>query len=242
MDTHSITIPLAFLAGALSFLSPCVLPLVPVYLGYLSGSTVHDENAAPRVQVFIHALLFVAGFTLVFIVLFGLPATLLGSALNQYSEIIAKVGGVLVILFGLHTIGVLTIPHLNMTRRLELDHGATPGYVRSCLIGVAFAAGWTPCIGPLLGSVISMAFVQPSTGVFFTFVYAMGLALPFLITALLLSRAVEMLRRMNRHAHIVQRVSGGFLIAVGVLLLSGHFSSLNAFFIKLTPDWLVNHL
>jgi cytochrome c-type biogenesis protein len=242
MDGNSITVPLAFLAGSLSFLSPCVLPLVPVYLGYLSGSTVHGNDAAPRAQVFMHALLFVAGFTLVFIVLFGLPATLLGAALNQYSDFIAKIGGILVILFGLHTVGLLSIPHLNLTRHLEIKHSEAPGYMRSGLIGVAFAAGWSPCIGPLLGSVISLAFVHPSTGVFFTFVYAMGLAVPFLITALLLTRATNFLRRLNRHAHIVQRVSGVFLIAVGLLLISGHFSSMNAFFIKITPSWLLDHL
>lgn len=242
MDTSSVTVPLAFLAGALSFLSPCVLPLVPVYLGYLSGSSVTDEERPNRWHVFTHALFFVGGFTLIFTLLFGLPATLLGEALNQYSDLIARVCGVLVIVFGLHTFGVLTIPMLNMTRRLELDHGMTPGYVRSGLIGVAFAAGWTPCIGPLLGAVMSMAFTQPSLGMVFALIYAGGLAVPFLLTALLLAQATSLLHRLNRHARIVQRLSGGFLIAVGALLFSGQFAALNTFFIELTPDWLVDHL
>lgn len=242
MEMSSVTIPLAFLAGTLSFLSPCVLPLVPVYLGYLSGSAIHEDNQLRRTQVFTHAVLFVTGFTLVFIVLFGLPATLLGAALNQYSTIIAQVGGVILILFGLHTIGIFTIPFLNMTKQLHLDHGMTPGYLRSGLIGVAFAAGWTPCIGPLLGAVMTLSFTEPKTGVFFTFVYAMGLALPFLLTALLLTRATNFLHRINKHAQIVQRVSGVFLILVGLLLVSGQFATLNTFFMRITPDWLVEHL
>ena len=242
METTSITVPLAFLAGTLSFISPCVLPLVPVYLGYLSGSTVTDEERADRWRIFSHALFFVGGFTLIFTLLFGLPATLIGSALNQYSNLIAQVGGVLVILFGLHTIGVVQIPFLNMTKRIDLEHGNTPGYIRSSLIGMAFAAGWTPCIGPLLGAVMTMAMSDPSQGVFFTLIYAAGLALPFLLTAALLTRATDFLRRMNRHARIVQWVSGIFLIGVGLLLVSGQFSSLNALFINLTPEWLVDHL
>jgi cytochrome c-type biogenesis protein len=242
MEMTSVTIPLAFLAGTLSFLSPCVLPLVPVYLSYLSGSAIHDDRQIDRVQVFTHAALFVLGFTLVFIVVFGLPATLLGTALNQYSTTIAQVGGAILILFGLHTIGVFTIPFLNMTRQLHIDPGMTPGYLRSGMIGIAFAAGWTPCIGPLLGAVMTMAFTEPRTGAFFTFVYAMGLALPFLLTALLLTRATDFLRRLNRHAHIVQRVSGLFLIAVGLLLVSGQLATMNTFFMSITPDWLVERL
>ncbi len=242
MESSGITIPLAFLAGTLSFISPCVLPLVPVYLGYLSGSTVTDEEQANRWHIFSHALFFVGGFTLIFTLLFGLPATLIGGALSQYNEVIAKVGGVLVILFGLHTIGIVQIPFLNMTKRVDIEHGSTPGYIRSSLIGMAFAAGWTPCIGPLLGAVMTMALSDPSQGVFFTLIYAAGLALPFLITAALLTQATDFLRRMNRHAHVVQWVSGLFLVAVGVLLISGQFASLNAFFIKFTPDWLVEHI
>lgn len=242
MEMTSVTIPLAFLAGTLSFLSPCVLPLVPVYLSYLSGSAIHDDRQVNRAQVFTHAVLFVLGFTLVFIVVFGLPATLLGATLNHYSMIIAQVGGAILILFGLHTIGLFTIPFLNMTRQMQIDPGVTPGYLRSGLIGIAFAAGWTPCIGPLLGAVMTMAFTEPRTGAFFTFVYAMGLALPFLLTALLLTRATDFLRRLNRHAHIVQRVSGIFLIGVGLLLVSGQLATMNTFFISITPEWLIEKL
>jgi len=241
MEASSITVPLAFLAGTLSFISPCVLPLVPVYLSYLSGSTVTDEQQASRWHIFSHALLFVGGFTLVFVLLFGLPTTLLGSTLARYNELIARIGGALVIVFGLHTLGLINIPFLNMTKRLDLDHGSTPGYIRSALIGMAFAAGWTPCIGPLLGAVISMSLSTPSQGMFFTLIYAAGLALPFLITAALLTQATNFLRRMNKHAHVVQWISGLFLIAVGLLLISGKFSDLNAFFIQFTPDWLVEH-
>jgi len=242
VDSSNITAPLAFFAGSLSFLSPCVLPLVPVYLGYLSGTALVDEERPNRWHVFTHALFFVMGFTLVFTLLFGLPATLLGEALNQYSTWIARVGGVLVIIFGLHTYGLITIPFLNMTKHLDVKHDEAPGYVRSALIGIAFAAGWTPCIGPLLGAVMSLAFTQPSAGVYFTLVYAAGLAIPFLLTALLLTQATNFLYRLNKHAHVVQRVSGVFLVVIGSMLLLDKFASLNALFIKITPDWMVDHL
>lgn len=242
MTATSITMPLAFMAGSLSFVSPCVLPLVPVYLGYLSGSTVTDEAQADRWNVFAHALFFVAGFTLIFVLLFGLPTTLIGGFLSNYNTVIARIGGVLVIVFGLHTTGLVEIPFLNMTKRLEIDHGHAPGFLRSALVGMAFAAGWTPCIGPLLGAVMTLAMNDPSQGVVYTLVYAAGLAVPFLVTALLLTRATGFLRRMNRHARVVQWVSGLFLIGVGLLLLTGQFAALNAFFIRFTPDWLVEHI
>lgn len=242
MDTSSVSAPLALAAGALSFVSPCVLPLVPVYLGYLSGSALTDEEQPNRWHVFSHALFFVAGFTMVFTLVFGLPATLVGGALVHFKDLVAVIGGVLVVLFGLHMLGVVNIPLLNVTRRLEIRHGAAPSFARSALFGVAFAAGWTPCIGPLLGAAMSIAVTQPSEGVIYIFIYALGLAIPFLFTALLVTRATGFLKRLNRHAHVVQKVSGGFLILVGVLLITGKFSSLNAVFIQLTPDWLTNHL
>ena len=245
MSPADITVPLAFFAGTLSFVSPCVLPLVPVYLSYLSGSSLEEENEEERVgrwHVFSHALFFVGGFTLIFVLLFGLPATILGNALFHYNDIIAQAGGVLVIVFGVHTLGWVNIPFLNMTKQLQAGHNMAPGYTRSGLIGMAFGAGWTPCIGPLLGTVMTMAASQPSQGVFYTLVYALGLALPFLITALLFTRATDQLRRLNRHAHIVQKISGVFLVAIGLLLVTGQLTSLNTFFMQFTPDWLVEHL
>ena len=238
----SLSVPLAFLAGLLSFFSPCVLPLVPVYLSYLSGSSLSGDALPQRRQVFSHATFFVVGFTLIFIVLFGLPTTLLGNALQQYSNWIAKAGGAVVILFGLHTLGIISIPALNMTRRLEMGGGPEPGYARSTLFGVTFAAGWTPCIGPLLGSVMTMAFVEPSRAVGFILVYALGLATPFLVTAALLTRAVGWLKRLNRHMRAVEVISGLLMVGVGILLISGMFALLNSYFISLAPDWLLRYL
>lgn len=237
-----ITLPLAFAAGLLSFVSPCVLPLVPVYLGYLSGSSLSGETPPSRRQVFGHALFFVGGFTLVFILLFGLPATLLGNALETYSRWITKVGGAILILFGLHTMRVVTLPFLDAIRRVEVGEGVNPGYARSTLIGVTFGAGWTPCIGPLLSTVIMLAFTEPSRAVGYTFVYAMGLAVPFLLAGAMLTRAVGWLRRLNRYMRVVEIASGLLMIGVGVLLISGAFTALNSYFIRITPEWLLRYL
>ncbi len=237
-----ISVPLAFAAGLLSFVSPCVLPLVPVYLSYLSGTSLSGDTAPSRRLVFGHALLFVGGFTLIFIVLFGLPTTILGSALRDNSRWIAKIGGAVVILFGLHTMGVITIPWLNVTRRLEVGDGMEPGYARSTLFGVTFAAGWTPCIGPLLGTVMTMALTEPSRAVGFIVVYALGLAAPFLAAALLLTRAIDWLKRFNRHMRAVEIASGVLMVGVGALLVSGIFTLVNSYFIRITPDWLLRYL
>jgi cytochrome c-type biogenesis protein len=219
-----------------------VLPLVPVYLSYLSGSSLSNDVPPSRRLVLGHALFFVGGFTLAFIILFGLPATILGSALQQYSRWIARIGGMFVVLFGLHTMGVLTFPFLNVTRRLEMVKGTEPGYVRSTLFGMTFGAGWTPCIGPLLGTVLTMALTEPSLAVGYTFVYAVGLAAPFLLTAALLSQAVGWLKRLNRYMRAVEVASGLLMVGVGVLLVSGAFTVLNSYFIRITPEWLLRYL
>lgn len=219
-----------------------MLPLVPVYLGYLSGSTLSGNASPNRRQIFSHALSFVGGFTLIFVILFGLPTTILGSALQQHSRWIAGIGGAIVILFGLHTMGIVPIPALDVTCQVETRKEMEPGYARSTLFGMTFAAGWTPCIGPLLGTVIALGFTEPSRAAGFIFAYAMGLAIPFLMTAALLMRIARWLKRLNRHMRAVEIASGLLMASVGVLLVTGRFSSLNSYFIRITPEWLVRYL
>jgi len=239
---NSISVPLVFLAGLLSFLSPCVLPLVPVYLSYLSGSSISGETSANRWYVLSHALFFVGGFTVVFVTLFGLPTTILGSVLQQYKDWITRIGGAILVLFGLHTMGIVTIPIFNVTRRLDVGTRMKQGYTRSALLGLTFAAGWTPCIGPLLGTVMTLAFAEPSRALIFIFTYALGLALPFLVTGALLARATGWLKRLNQHMRAVETASGLLMAGVGILLITGTFSALNNYFIRITPEWLLRHL
>jgi len=238
----SISVPLVFVAGLLSFFSPCVLPMAPIYLGYLSGSSLSGDTSSNRWRVFSHALFFVAGFALVFVILFGLPTTILAGVLQQYSDWIAKIGGVILILFGLHTIGVFSIPVLNMTRQVEVGTGMRLGYARSTLFGVTFAVGWTPCVGPLLGTAMTLAFTEPSRAVVPILAYAVGLATPFLVTAALLTRAVGWLKRLNQYMRAVEIASGLLMVGVGVLLITGTFTVLNAYFVRITPEWLIDRL
>ena len=244
MELGNITLAAAFLAGLLSFISPCVLPLIPVYLGYLSGSTIVGDQPPPRRLVFTHALLFVFGFTFVFVVLFGLPVGFLGGALGKFSEYLVWVGGLLLIVFGLHTMGVITIPIFNVQKKMEYGHDQAPGYARSAIIGMTFAAGWTPCIGPLLGAILTLAIQGKNVGLsmFYLFVYSMGLAIPFLVTAWMLTAATSRLKLLNRHMQLIERVSGAFIIIIGVLLVTGTFTILNTFFNRFVPEWLLTYI
>ena len=181
MGVENITVFAAFFAGLLSFISPCVLPLIPVYLGYLSGSTITGDEPPSRKLVFTHALLFVGGFTLVFVT-FGAFAGLLGSVLFTLTDYMVWIGGILLIIFGLHVMGVITIPIFNQQKRMEYGQGQTPSYVRSGLIGMTFAAGWTPCIGPILGVILTLGLSSQNVGLaaFYLFVYSMGFGYTFL--------------------------------------------------------------
>lgn len=241
MGVENITIFAAFLAGLLSFISPCVLPLIPVYLGYLSGSTITGPEPPPRKTVFSHALLFVAGFTFVFVVVFGAPVGFLGGALGEAADYMVWVGGLLLIVFGLHTMGVINIPLFNMQKKLEYGQDQAPSYIRSGVVGMTFAAGWTPCIGPLLGAILTLAIQGQNVGLamFYLFVYSMGLAIPFLVTAWMLTAATSRLKKLNRYLPVIERVSGAFIILVGVLLVTGTFTYLNTVFNQLTPQWLL---
>jgi cytochrome c-type biogenesis protein len=222
MDVQNVSVALAFVAGVLSFISPCVLPLVPAYLGYLSGRTLQQETPDRRTIV-THALFFVLGFTAVFTLIFGVTAGLLSEAFSSYLSVMRQIGGVAVIVLGLHLLGVIHISFLDYDVRLGTSGQVKgQGYLTSFIVGVSFAAGWTPCVGPMLGAIFSLALNegQPFQAISLFFVYSMGLGVPFLLTAMALDAMTLRLKRLNRYLGLVERVSGLLLIVIGVLLLT----------------------
>jgi cytochrome c-type biogenesis protein len=231
----------AFAAGLLSFLSPCVLPLVPSYIGFLTGMTL-PEVAGRRRTALIHALLFVGGFSLVFILL-GASATALGRALNFYQVWLQRAGGVLIILFGLLCLGVFNLRLLTQERRLHLERKPV-GYLGSALVGMAFAAGWTPCIGPVLGGILGLAAASADVprGMLLLAVYSAGLALPFLAAAVAVEAFLDWFQRFRRFLPWVMRISGLLLVLVGVLLVTGEFTRLAGWLQGLTPTFLREQL
>ena len=231
----------AFAAGLLSFLSPCVLPLVPSYVGFLTGMTLPEVTGRRRVAL-THALLFVGGFSLVFILL-GASATALGRALNYYQVWLQRLGGALIILFGLLCLGVFNSRLLSQERRLHLERKPV-GYLGSVLVGMAFAAGWTPCIGPVLGAILGLAATSTdvSRGMLLLAVYSAGLALPFLIAAVAVDSFLDWFQRFRRFLPWVMRISGVMLVFVGILLVTGEFTRLAGWLQGLTPDFLREQL
>ena len=231
----------AFAAGLLSFLSPCVLPLVPSYVGFLTGMTLPEVSGRRRVAL-THALLFVGGFSLVFILL-GASATALGRALNYYQVWLQRLGGALIILFGLLCLGVFNSRLLSQERRLHLERKPV-GYLGSVLVGMAFAAGWTPCIGPVLGAILGLAATSAdvSRGMLLLAVYSAGLALPFLVAAVAVDSFLGWFQRFRQFLPWVMRISGVMLVFVGILLLTGEFTRLAGWLQGLTPDFLREQL
>lgn len=231
----------AFVAGLLSFLSPCVLPLVPSYVGFITGMTLPEVTGRRRAAL-THALLFVAGFSLVFVLL-GATATALGRALNYYQVWLQRVGGVLIILFGLLCLGVFKGGWLTQERRVHLERKPV-GYLGSLLVGMAFAAGWTPCIGPVLGGILGLAATSGDVtrGMQLLAAYSAGLALPFLIAAVAVESFLDWFQRFRHFLPWVMRFSGILLIVVGVLLVSGEFTRLAGWLQGLTPDFLRERL
>ena len=229
MSPGSVTIPLAFLAGLASFLSPCVLALVPAYIGYLSGRSVTAEGVVVenRWQTFGHGVAFVAGFSLVFIAL-GAAASLIGAVLYDLRTWLARIGGVVVVIFGLHTMGVISVPFLDYDTRRQVRANPGLGYGSSVLMGVFFSAGWAPCVGPVLGAILTLALATGSLnqGVALLTAYSAGLAIPFLLAALGIGRAAEWMRRHAAAVRIVSKVTGAVMVIIGVLLLTGSLQRL----------------
>jgi cytochrome c-type biogenesis protein len=213
----------AFVAGLLSFLSPCVLPLVPSFITYLTGLSFADLQAehpshVVRQRTLVHSLLFILGFTVVFVLL-GASATYLGSFFRENIPILRRVGGLLIVVFGLHVSGLVPIGMLLGEKRVALHHKPA-GYLGSVLVGIAFAAGWTPCIGPILASILIVAAREAtvSRGIVLLLVYSLGLAIPFFVSALALHRFLVFFNRFKRHIRLMEIATGVFLVVAGLLV------------------------
>ena len=225
MDISQITLGLAFLAGLASFLSPCVFSLVPAYIGYLGGRAAGGEShLSNRWVTFTHGLAFVLGFSLVFVIL-GAAVSVAGGFLYDVRFWLAKIGGIVVIIFGLHMIGVFRIPFLEYDTRVATAPNQKWGYLSSALLGVFFSAGWSPCVGPVLGTILTLAINGGSValGAKLLSAYSAGLAVPFLAAALGIGWVTTILRKYSKIMHYVEIAMGVVLFIVGVLLFAGVF-------------------
>jgi cytochrome c-type biogenesis protein len=243
---HNLSFLVALGAGLLSFLSPCVLPLVPSYLSFLAGVSFADLKAQPDARtrriLLLNAAWFIVGFSVVFMAL-GASFSLLGRFFAESMDWVRKGGGILIVLFGLYVTGLFKVPVLMREWRLPIP--ARPaGYVGSALVGVAFAAGWTPCVGPILGAILFLAGTGETagTGVLLLGAYSLGLGIPFFASALGLQAFLGFYERFRTYLRAVEVAAGLFLVLVGVLLYTNYMTVLNGYLIALTPEWLWERL
>ncbi len=244
---QQISLFVAFLGGLASFLSPCVLPLIPSYLSYITGLSIDDllesgQKARNRRQVVSHSLLFIAGFSTGFVSL-GASFSYLGQLFFDYRETIRIGGGILLIVFGLYITGLLKIPFMGRYRQLQLK--AKPaGYLGSYVVGLVFSAAWTPCVGPILGSILALASTTASmkSGIVLLLSYSAGLAVPFFASAVGVNAFLGFSKRFTRYFTLVKWVSGTLIIAIGILMVTNYFTILNSWFISITPAWLLKLL
>ena len=226
----------ALLAGVVSFLSPCVLPIVPPYLAFMSGVSMGEvQERSARAKVSLAALFFVLGLSTVFVIL-GFTASWLGSFFLQNQVLLARIAGIVVIVFGLHFLGVFRIGFLD--REARMDTGDSGGSAFGAyILGLAFAFGWTPCVGPVLAAILSLAATEASVarGTVLLGVYAAGLGIPFLLAAIFLSQAMGVMNKLKKHMALIERVMGLLLIAVGLALVTGAFSALSFWLLETFP-------
>jgi len=219
---ENISLLVAFGAGLLSFLSPCVLPLVPVYLASLAGPDIFVSGAYKRrISIFFHSLSFVVGFTVVFIIM-GVGAGLAGFVLSSHLAVIRQIAGALLISFGAFMLASLKIPWLNYEKRLSLSRGTTISYLRSFLTGAIFSLAWTPCVGPILGGILTLAWSSETAwhGACLLAIYSLGLGIPFLVIGAAFDSVTPLLKRIHRYSTAIYIFSGVLLITVGILILT----------------------
>jgi cytochrome c-type biogenesis protein len=216
----------AFSGGLLSFFSPCVLPLVPAYLANLAGATaIESQTRKNYLPALFHSLSFVLGFSIIFIIL-GASVGLIGTSITAYSVLLRQIAGGLIIAFGVFLIAAFKLPWLNYERRINTTTGTNPGYLRSIGIGAAFALGWTPCIGPILGAILTLAWSSQTVaeGALLLTVYSLGLGIPFIILGLVWGSIMPLWKSINRYLWVISIVSGVLLIIVGILMLTGNLA------------------
>jgi cytochrome c-type biogenesis protein len=226
---QNVTLLAAFAAGFLSFVSPCVLPLIPGYISFVSGVSLEEmrgdsQARATRSQVFLTSLAFVLGFSIVFVAL-GATATALGKFMLAQLPLLSKVAGIILIIFGLHTMGVFRLAFLDTEKRMHAQRKPA-GPLGAMLVGVAFAFGWTPCIGPILGGILAIAGSKNSIseGVTLLAVYSLGLGIPFLLTSLAINQFFSATKRIRRYYHAIELTSGVLLVAIGLLIFTGQLT------------------
>ena len=244
--SESLGALVAFSAGLFSFLSPCVLPLFPSYLSFITGMSVdrlaHEVDAGARTRVLLHSLAFILGFSVVFVSL-GASFSAAGQFLLDYRDWIRIAGGLLIIVFGLYIAGVLRVGLFGRTQQVQL-RSKPAGLVGSFLVGLTFAIGWTPCVGPILGSILTLASNDRTVrqGIVLLLCYSAGLGLPFLLSSIALGGFLRFFKRYRPFIPAVERAAGVLLIVVGVLVATNYYVVLNSWAVSLTPEWLLKRL
>lgn len=240
---ENVSIPLAFLGGILSFVSPCVLPLVPSYISFVTGISFEElsEDEGPKELkkvIIFNSLMFILGFSTVFVVILGASAQIFGNVFMQYEHVVRKVGGIVIILLGIHIIGIINIKILQREKKLHFFGDKPAGFIGSFLVGMGFAAGWTPCIGPILSAIFTVAATSESrwAGVTLFTAYSLGLAIPFMLTSLGISTFLRHFNKVKRHMRLISVITGLFLIATGLLIFFNSFAIIAGYFNTILPS------
>ena len=233
--TQEVSIPIAFLFGLLSFISPCVLPLVPSYISFVTGISFEEltddsDNKKLKKVILVNSLMFILGFSAVFVSL-GASASFAGELLRTYQDIIRKVGGIVIVLLGIHIIGIINLRILQRDKGLHFFREKPAGILGSFLIGVGFAAGWTPCIGPILATILMIAASYDTLikGVLLLIFYSLGLAIPFFLTSIGINTFLKHFNKLKKHMRVVSIATGSFLIFTGILIYFNYFAIFTAY-------------
>lgn len=244
--TDGVSIPIAFAGGILSFISPCVLPLVPSYISFITGISFEELTNPEQAEhpkrlrniILLNSLMFILGFSTVFVVVLGSSAQLFGHVFLEYQDVIRKIGGVVIVILGIHIMGVINFNILQRDKRMHFFRDKPEGFLGSFLVGVGFAAGWTPCIGPILSAIFAVAATSENqfSGIILFIAYSMGLAIPFLLTALGVNTFLKHFQRLKKHMRMVSIFTGLLLIVTGVLIFFNSFAIITSYVNMIIPS------